>query len=328
MHDHNHHHHGHHHSGHDSQKMLGIAFFITAAYMVAEVIGGILFNSLALLADAGHMITDATALGLSWIAAYIGKRPATKTHTFGFKRTEILAALLNGLVLWGIVGVIFYEAVRRFMDPPEVQGVGMLSIAVIGLLVNLIMAALLFRGRTESLNVKGAFLHVLSDALGSAGAIAAALIIIFTGFNRADAIVSFFVGLLVLKASWGLVRESVRILLEAVPADIDITEVEQALTQHPDVCCVYELHVWSITSNQAALSAHVVLSEDPEEGASGVLENLTRMLREEFHIGHSTIQLEASHEMRNEGHFPYCRAGTVCDTGVCVATDHDHAHHH
>jgi cobalt-zinc-cadmium efflux system protein len=279
--------------------------------MLVEFAGGIFFNSLALLADAGHMLSDVMALGLSWVALQIGKRSPTDTHTFGFKRTEILAALFNGVALWVIVGIIFYEAAHRFFTPQAVQGTGMLIVASIGLAVNLIMAALLFSSRRENLNVKGAFLHVVSDALGSVGAIVAAFIIIMTGHNWVDPVVSVLIGMLVLYASWGLVKESVRILMEGVPSEVDIREIEENIVGQDGVCCVYDLHVWSITSNRHALSAHVVLS-DEQGDRNRVLTDLNEVLQERFHIDHTTIQLESSHEMRPTCEAAVCRRGTSC----------------
>lgn len=303
--------HDHDHSSTSSQQRLGIALILTTSYMVVEIVGGILFNSLALLADAGHMLSDVMALGLSWVALQIGKRAPTDTHTFGFKRTEILAALFNGVALWAIVGIIFYEAAYRFFSPQVVQGTGMMTVAAVGLAVNLIMAALLFRSRRENLNIKGAFLHVVSDALGSTGALVAAVIIIMTGHNWVDPLVSVLIGILVLYASWGLVKESVRILMEGVPTGVDIREIEEKMVQLEGVCCVYDLHVWSITSNRHALSAHVVLL-DGQADRDRVLTELNKILEERFHIDHTTIQLEASHDMRPTCDRMFCRPGTSC----------------
>ncbi|MEJ2716471.1 MAG: cation diffusion facilitator family transporter [Deltaproteobacteria bacterium] len=303
--------HDHDHSQGNSQQRLAIALILTTSYMVVEFGGGILFNSLALLADAGHMLSDVMALGLSWAAIQIGKRSADDTHTFGFKRTEILAALFHGVALWAIVGIIFYEAAHRFFAPEQVRGLGMLTVASVGLAVNLIMAAVLFRSRRENLNIKGAFLHVVSDALGSMGAIVAALIIIMTGHNWVDPLVSVLIGILVLYASWGLVTESVRILMEGVPTGLDIREIEAKMVQLEGVCCVYDLHVWSITSNRHALSAHVVLAGEQDD-RNRVLTELNAILEERFHIDHTTIQLEASHEMRPTCERRFCRPGTAC----------------
>lgn len=307
--------HHHDHSGHDhsgAESHLGIALLITAAYMIAEVVGGLVFNSLALLADAGHMLSDTMALGLSWMAMRIGKRSPTEKHTFGFKRTEILVALFNGLALWVIAGIIVYEAVHRFLSPSPVAGGGMLAVAGVGLAVNVFMAALLFRDRKTNLNIRGAFLHVVSDALGSVGAILAALIILATGFYIADPIVSVLICILILYSSWGLVKESVHILMEGVPPDVELPAIEEALVGHAGVCCVYDLHVWSISSNRTALSAHVVLS-GPETDSDEILTGLNDILAERFGITHTTIQLETSHEMRSQAEGLFCREGTMCN---------------
>jgi cobalt-zinc-cadmium efflux system protein len=308
--------HSHHHIHGDlgsgkSRTRLIIALFITAGYMVVEAVGGYLFNSLALLADSGHMLSDVMALGLSWLALQIGQRSPTDKHTFGFKRTEILAALMNGVALWAIVALLFYEAARRFFHPPQVEGIGMLIVAAVGLAVNLLIAALLFQGRHENLNIRSAFIHVIADALGSGGAILAALIILATGLNWVDPLVSVLIGFLILFSSWKLLRESVHILMEGVPAGLQIGDIEQTLLEQNGVCCVYDLHVWSITSNRHALSAHVVLS-DPTEDRNEVLKKLNTVLVEKFHINHTTIQIETSHEMRREAEGMACRAGTSC----------------
>ncbi len=296
----------------ESQNRIAIAFAITTLFMVAEVVGGIVFNSLALLADAGHMISDIIALALSWFAIRIGKRVPTDRHTFGFKRSEILAAWLNGLVLWLIVALIFFEAGHRLFNPEPVMGLGMLVIAGLGLGVNLLMAWLLFENRLENLNMKAAFIHVVSDALGSVGAIIGALIILGTNLFWVDPLISIFIGLLILYSSWGLIKESTSILMEAVPEGLEISDVEQALLQHRGVCCVYDLHVWSITGGRPSLSAHVVLAEDYRIDRDEVLMDLSNTLKSKFNIEHSTIQIEAGHEMRPDAERLTCRAGTSC----------------
>ncbi|MEW6531322.1 MAG: cation diffusion facilitator family transporter [Thermodesulfobacteriota bacterium] len=310
--------HEHTHDHVKSERRLAIALVITALYMVAEVAGGLVFNSLALLADAGHMLSDTMALGLAWVAFQVGKRVPTARHTFGFRRTEILAALLNGLILWAIVAVICYEAVHRLVSPPAVQGGGMLMIALVGLAVNLGMAALLFEGRKENLNIRGAFLHVSADALGSLGAGLAGAIILFTSANWVDPLASFLIGGLVLYSSWGLVRDSVHILMEGVPTGLSIDEIEQALIEQQGVCCIYDLHVWSITSDRHALSAHLVLAE-PERDPTEMLKQLNELLWVRFRIDHTTLQLEATHEMRAEAEGLVCRAGTACAVNNRVA---------
>lgn len=305
------HDHTHAHEEGGSQHRLGIVLLITLLFMVVEVVGGVVFNSLALLADAGHMLSDVTSLGLSWLAFRIGRRAAGDRHTFGFRRSEILAALCNGLLLWAVVAVIVYEAAHRFYAPLPVQAGGMLVIAGLGLAVNLVMAAVLFKGKDENLNVKSAFLHVIADALGSLGAIIAAAVIFLTGLNWMDPLVSVFIGALILYSSWGLLKESTHILMEGVPNGIDIREIENSLVEQEGVCCVHDLHVWSITSNRHSLSAHVVLSENGVD-SDEVVARVNRVLHERFSIDHTTIQIETSHEIRPDVEGLTCRKGTVC----------------
>lgn len=304
--------HDHSHETVKSQKKLVAAFVITLAFMVTEVVGGLVFNSLALLADAGHMLSDLTALGVSLFALRLARRPADARHTFGFKRAEILAALFNGLLLWAIVAVIFYESVQRLFDPADVKGPGMLIVACAGLLVNLIMAGLLFGERTKSLNIRGAFLHVVSDALGSVGAIAAALVIIFTGFRWADPLAGIFIGVVILFTSWGLVRDAVSILMEAAPPDVSVTDVEDAIVDLDGVCCVYDLHLWSIAGQHNSLSCHVVLTE-PNLDRDKIRHDINKMLKERFSMEHTTIQVEPGHEFRPQYDLGRCREGTVCE---------------
>ncbi|MEW6138706.1 MAG: cation diffusion facilitator family transporter [Thermodesulfobacteriota bacterium] len=312
-HDHDHcHGHGHAHA-HGSTR-LGVVLFITVSYMVVEIVGGLLFNSLALLADAGHMFSDVMAQGLAYAAIIIGRRAPTDRHTFGFKRTEILAALWNGLALWAIVGVIFYEAAHRMFNPNPVVGKGMLAVAGIGLLVNLVLAGLLFRERERSLNVRGVFVHVISDALGSVGAVSAALIIMFTGYYVADPIVSVFIGLLILYSSWGIIREAVHILMEGVPPGIDISAVESTMLEQEGVCCIHDLHVWTIGSDRAALSAHVVMGESGRN-ADEIVGSLNQVLKDKFDIDHTTIQVQSTHDVLYVGSGLVCRPGTACAIG-------------
>ena len=299
------------HHSHEHHTHIGWAFFITAAYMIVEVVGGVWFNSLALLADAGHMFSDVIALGLAWIAIQIARRPAGDRHTFGFKRSEILAALVNGLAIWAIAALIFYEAIHRFYAPPQVQGKGMLLVATVGLIVNLALAALLFRDRDKSLNVKGAFLHVIADAIGSIGAIIAGITIVLTGWYLVDPIVSVLIGCLIIYSSLSLVKESSHILMQGVPAGIELGDIEQAIVEQDGVCCVYDLHVWSLTNEQHSLSAHVVLTEQARDQPD-LIDRLRRMLSDRFHIDHSTIQLESNHDMRTEHERGLCRPGTEC----------------
>ena len=258
--------------------------------MVAEVVGGLLTNSLALLADAGHMLSDVAALGLSLFAAWIAERPPTPKRTYGYYRAEILAALANGATLIAISVYIFVEAYHRLRQTPEVQGPAMLAVAVGGLAVNLVSLWLLHGGREESLNVHGAWLHVLTDALGSVGAIAAAALIWAFGWAWADPVASVLIGLLVVYSSWRLLAESVSVLLESAPKGIDVDEVHRAMRGVPGVLAVHDLHVWSITSGLNCLSAHVVAAEGQPHAA--LLKTLRADLHEKFGLDHLTIQIE------------------------------------
>jgi cobalt-zinc-cadmium efflux system protein len=304
--------HDHSHSYSHGSKRLVIALVITALYMFAEIAGGLWFNSLALLADAGHMLSDVMALTLSWVAILIGRRKPSDTHTFGFRRSEILAALINGLALWVIVALIFFEAAKRFFAPEQVQAGGMLIVAGIGLAVNLGMAAMLFSSKDENLNLKSAFTHIIGDALGSLGAIVAAVVILFTGMNWFDPLVSIFVGLLILFSSWGFVKQAVRILMEGVPPDLNIGDVEKAILDQAGVCCVHDLHIWSISGRHSALAAHLVIP-DPAVNRDRIIEAINLKLRE-FGIDHTTLQIESSHDALEKGHAATCRPGTMCST--------------
>lgn len=289
-----HHEHGHHHHHHGdgSKRSLTIALVITGGVFVAELIGGIVTNSLALLSDAAHMFSDVAALLLSLIAIWLSRKPATLRRTFGLHRAEVLAALFNALTLILVTLYIFWEAYERFQDPPQVQSGLMLVVAVIGLLANLISAWFLARGgeHKHNLNVRGALLHVLGDALGSVGAIGAALVIMFTGWKYADPIISVIIGVLVLISSFRLLKDTVLVLLEVVPAQIDLGEVKEAMRSVPHVQHVYDLHVWTITSGFLSMSGHVVIGE--ESKSDQVLRNLEAVLKERFGLTHTTIQIE------------------------------------
>lgn len=267
-----------------------LALAITSFYFVAEVLGGLLTNSLALLSDAGHMLSDMAALGLTLFAFLIARRPATTKRTYGYHRMEILAALINGLTLWLIVGVIFHEAYRRFLDPPEVHSMGMVVVAALGLGVNVGAGFILYGSDQENLNLRGAFLHVVGDALGSVGAIAAGVIILFTGWYLADPVVSIFIGGLILYTSWSLIKESVNILMQSAPSGLDIEEVQRAIEQVKGVTRVHDLHVWSVTSGVFTLSAHAVTHS--REDFHLILNEIEGILKDRFNIEHTTIQLE------------------------------------
>jgi len=277
------------------RRQLAVTFVLTSTYFFVEVAGGILTNSLALLADAAHMLTDVGGLGLALFASWMAQRKAPPAKTYGYYRLEILAALANALALFAISGYILYEAYRRFSRPPEVASLPMLLVAAVGLGVNAFGIWNLRRGARESLNLQGAFLEVVSDALGSLGVIAAGLIMLVTGWYYADPIFSVVIGLFVLPRTWRLLAQAVDVLLEGAPARIDMAALRRALLEVEGVAGVHDLHVWTITSGIEALTAHVVLTEGTARGDSnGVLAKLTALLKEQFGIDHTTIQLETA----------------------------------
>lgn len=281
---------------HTEIRRLTWALAISAIYFFAELIAGFITNSLALLSDAGHMLSDIGALALSIFAFRVARRPATHHSTYGFHRVEILAALFNGLMLWLIVGVIFAAAYQRIFHPPEVESYGMMIVAIIGLVVNLVAAAILHSGHHHNLNMRGAFLHVVSDAIGSVGAIAAGAIMLTTGWYLADPLISIFISGLILFSSWSLVKDSLSVLMQAVPKGIRLQEVRETIEAVEGVNEVHDLHVWAVTSDIFTLSAHAVV----ESGGDfhEVLNGIEDMLKARFNIEHVTIQLET--ESREE----------------------------
>ncbi|HKE15045.1 MAG TPA: cation diffusion facilitator family transporter [Kofleriaceae bacterium] len=285
------HDHGHEHQVRDaSSRRLALTLVLVAVYLVAQVVGGLMSNSLALLADAGHMLSDAGALGLSLLAISIARRPPSRTHTFGYQRAEILAALLNGALLVAISGYIFFEAYRRLGDPPHVRGELMMVVAIGGLMVNLAGLWILRGGRSQSLNVRGAWLHVLSDALGSVGAIAAAVLVSAFGWNWADPAASAVIGVLVVFSAWSLVKATVGVLMEAVPAHIDVAALRGALLSIEGVLDVHDLHVWSVTPGRDVVSAHLTTIIEADREA--IMAEVHARLRQRFDLSHSTIQLD------------------------------------
>lgn len=287
------HDHSHSHGQNVNKKSLKLSFLIITLYMIIEVIGGILTNSLALLSDAGHMLSDATALGLSYLAMTFGERKATEYKTFGFKRFEVLAAFINGLTLIGISVYIFWEAYRRFSETPEVMSSGMLTIAIIGLLVNILAAYILMRGDTSgNLNMKSAFLHVIGDLLGSVGAISAALMIMFFGWDLADPIASILVAVLIIISAYRVTRDSIHILMEGVPAHIKISDVQKELASIKNVIGIHDLHVWAISSDIPSLSCHIIVED--ARYSQAVLKSAKEILHEKFDIEHTTIQIDTA----------------------------------
>lgn len=292
--------HGHSHGG--NKKTLLIAFLITTIYMVVEAVGGFLTNSLALIADAGHMLSDSVSLGIGFLAFTIGEKAADQFKTYGYKRFEILAAVFNGVTLVLIAGYIFYEAYHRFADPPNVASTGMLMIAVVGLLVNLLVAWILMRGgdTKENLNLRAAFLHVLGDLLGSVGAIAAALLIMFFGWAWADPLASVIVAILVLISGWRVTKEAVHVLMEGTPKNVRIDEVTAAIENIPGIINIHDLHIWSITSGENALSGHVVIEKGISfEESQLILREIEKTMADRK-IGHVTVQLETPEHPHNE----------------------------
>jgi cobalt-zinc-cadmium efflux system protein len=260
--------------------------------MIAEIIGGILSNSLALLSDAGHMFTDTLALALSFFAMKFASMPATEKKTFGFYRLEILAALLNGITLVIISLYIMYEAYQRILNPQPVAGTLMLIVAVIGLMVNIIGALFLMKHHETNLNIRGAFLHIIGDAVSSLGVIIGGIIILYTGWYLMDPILSILIALGIIAGAIGLVSESVSILLESAPSHINVAAVSEEIAKIAGVREAYHVHVWTITSGVYALSAHVIIDDRPVSGSRELLDAIRQRLTDRFKIMHSTIQLE------------------------------------
>lgn len=283
--------HAHNHGAGANARSLSIALGLTASFLVAELVGAWRFNSLALLSDAAHMFTDAAALAIALAAIRIGQRPADKRRTYGYRRFEILAAAFNAVLLFLVAGFVLYEGVQRFFAPPEVQSLGMLLVASAGLLVNLVAMRVLAGGKDDSLNVKGAYLEVWADMLGSVGVIGAALLIWGTGWNWVDPLVAIAIGLWVLPRTWILLRDTAHILLQGVPRGIDLDAVRAAMRAEPGVVDVHDLHIWSVAGDDASLTAHVVVADGDVDA---VRVALTAMLETRFEIHHATIQPETA----------------------------------
>jgi cobalt-zinc-cadmium efflux system protein len=282
------------------KSRLAMAFGLTFSFMLAEVIGGLWTGSLALLADAAHMLTDAGGLALALVAIRFAEKPATPQRTFGYVRMEILSALANAVVLLLLTIYILYEAYQRFLEPSPILGGPMLAVAVVGLIVNLISMKLLAGGSSESLNVKGAYFEVLSDMLGSLGVIIAAVIVMATGWTLADPIVGAGIGLFIVPRTWILLKQAVHILMEGTPPNVDIALLEKSLLALPGVSVIHDLHVWTLTSGLDAMSAHIVIADMTEARATLVAAN--RLLADEFGLKHTTIQIEDEAIRRTDGH--------------------------
>lgn len=303
MHHHHHHYHSHGHRGHHhhhdhdrdgNKKGLTIALLITAGIMLLEFFGGVITNSLALLSDSGHMLSDASSLALSLVAIWFATKPASPNKTYGFYRFEILAALFNGVTLFVIAGFIVWEAIQRFYNPPTVASASMMLIASIGLFANLLSAwALMRKGDVKNnVNLRSAYLHVIGDALGSVGAIIAGLVMWLFGWYIADPIISVLVALLILKGAWGVIKHTVHILVEGTPITIDLNEVKKALESIEGVIDVHDLHIWTITSGLDSLSCHILIAD--HQDSQKVLQEAIHFIEEHFKIRHTTIQIETS----------------------------------
>jgi cobalt-zinc-cadmium efflux system protein len=285
--------HNHNHTHGMAKQTLRLAFFLTIIILAAELVGGILANSLALLSDAGHVVTDIFALGLAWFAAVQADRPANARNTFGYHRVGILAALLNAVTLIIIAAAISWEAFQRFQHPEPVQPLIMFLSASIGIIVNLFIGFGLQK-EGHNLNVRAATLHVFGDVIASVGVIVAGIIILLTGWTLADPLLSVGIAVLIALGAWSILRETTDILLEAVPRDISLAHLVTDMKHVEGVKDVHDLHVWCIASGMYALSCHTLINDLPPSGSSPILQSLTTMLSEKYHIGHATIQFECS----------------------------------
>ena len=275
----------------DDEKRVFRAMLLTGGFMAVEVVGGLLSGSLALLADAGHMLTDAAALGFAWFAFRLARRPADAQRSYGYHRFQILAAFLNGVVLIAIVTWIAIEAVQRLREPVEILGGLMLAVAAVGLVVNLASFAILHGGNRENLNVRGALLHVLGDLLGSLAAMVAATVIIVTGWTPIDPLLSVLVALLILRSAWMLVRQSTHVLLEGTPAEIDVSKLKSELVACvPEVDDVHHVHVWTLASGKLVMTLHAHVRDDAN--GEQVLRTILSVCRERFGVAHVTVQIE------------------------------------
>ena len=311
---------GHNHSHGMAKQSLRLAFFLTMLILIAELVGGFVANSLALLSDAGHVVTDIFALGLAWFAVVQAERPSNARKTFGYHRVGILAALANAITLILIAVVILWEAVQRFQHPEPVQPLIMFLSAGIGIAVNLYIGFGL-RKEGDSLNVRAATLHVFGDVGASAGVIIAGIIILLTGWTIADPLLSVGIAALIAVGAWRILRETTDILLEAVPRELSMPDLVRDMRAVEGVQDVHDLHVWCITSNMYALSCHVMIDDLPQSKSSTILQSMNKMLNEQYHIGHATIQFECNPHQEQ-----YCSVdGLYCrmDEDSC---NHNHSH--
>lgn len=271
---------------------LKFGIMLTSFILVIEVVGGILSNSLALLADAGHVFTDVIALSLSWYGVKQAERPASGRMTFGYHRVGVIIAVVNAIAIFAIAAVVFYEAYRRLQQPPEVNSLLMLSVAIVGLSVNLFVASWLRREQKGNLNVRSAFWHALGDALASTGVIIGGVIMLLSGWFWVDPIISVLIGFIIILAAWRILKEGLRVLLEATPSQVNITEMVNALNRMPGVKDVHDIHVWSISPEWHAMSCHILIDDLPTSQAAGIRQKIEAVLRQQFHIEHTALQME------------------------------------
>ena len=314
-------HHDHNHAQGANKKVLLISFLIITSYMFVEAVGGYVTNSLALLSDAGHMLSDAVSLGIALLAFTFGEKAANHSKTYGYKRFEVLAAVFNGVTLILIALFIFFEAIERFANPPEVATTGMLVISSIGLAVNILVAWIMMRGgdTEENLNMRGAYLHVISDMLGSVGAIIAALLIMFFGWGWADPLASVIVAALVLRSGYYVTKASLHVLMEGTPQNVHVADVVKMIEQTKEIKGLHDLHIWSITSGLNALSCHVVVDDQMTIAES---EKLLRKIEHDLqhqNIQHVTIQLETAAHQHDHS--------ILCTTKANAPDAHAHHHH-
>jgi cobalt-zinc-cadmium efflux system protein len=312
--------HEHNHSHGQLQGKFRIAVGLTFMILIAEVIGGIWTNSLALLSDAAHVFADVFALVLSWVAVYLTTLPASNKRTYGYHRTEVFAAFINGASLIVIAGWIFYEAIIRFMNPEPIKSLQMLIVAAVGLVVNIIVALIFMKESHDNLNVRSAFLHVIGDALSSAGVIIGGVVMRLTEWYLIDSILSFVIGLVIFLGSIRITREALHIMLEGTPKNVNIDEVSNEIKKLGFVKDVHDLHIWSIRSDYSALSAHVFVDAQSIRAMQNTLNSIGNMLKEKFGIAHTTIQLECGETA--------CMSSLLCDFRHVTEDSHDHNEHH
>lgn len=299
------HHHGHSHDhSHDIPRALTKALLVTVFFMLVEAVGGYYANSLALLGDAAHMLTDVGAILLSLFAYWVSRRPSTPTMSFGYHRAEILGALASGLGIWFIAGLLVYEAVERLSTPPEVQGPIVFFVATVGLVANLASMKMLHSSKDESINVRAAYLHLLADSLGSVGAVVAGAVLWLTDWRLIDPILTIVFAAMMIVGSWQLVKESVGVLMESTPAGVNPERVKQDLDALEEVISSHDLHIWSVSSGRLALSVHLIANE-----TQLALNRAQAMLKERYGIDHTTIQVEHPEEFANSDHCHNCASG-------------------